>query len=275
MKRESPDGLMRRVIKPAVGAAGIFLAVAAGVATQAQVSLEDISKQRPESGSAASMPGCALLASRKVLNDLIYRDQMLSNEVSYLLADAQYLYDSLRDYGEGFSTEWDPDTKGGITSKARYDDQKGDVWNLYSGVTILSDEMNAVSDEARKLEKSWWSIRKAIKKELSRGGFGVKASARLDRLKKRLRSLASRLNNIDARVPGKQYGLDYTRSYYLQYINRIAPNEVINLPDPWHWYYRTSETPRPDLEYDFDNSYQEYWDMSHDELHAGVKRKEQ
>lgn len=49
--------------------------------------------------------------------------------------------------------------------------------------------------------------------------------------------------------------------------------EVVDIPPPWHWTYRDSETPRPDMKYDFSKSYEEYFDLSHKELHTGLKRK--
>lgn len=229
---------------------------------------------RAASRERAFMPACTLLATRDALNDLIEIDQVLSNEVAYLFSDSRYLHDSWSGYSaEGLRDDWDPYSREGISARTSYEDQRTEIWNLYVAVKKLSDEMDAASATARRLEKRWWAIRGRIKKEVARTGSGDKSAARLASLKEDLAALASRLNGVNAKVPGLQRTLDYTRSYFVQYINSLAPDVidpdlVVDVPAPWHWVYRDSGTPRPDLSYDFEKSYQGYLDAGHVKLHT-------
>ena len=225
-------------------------------------------------GNAAAMPWCSFLATRKTLNDLIYIDQVLANEVSYLLADTTRIYDSWRSFGEGYSRSERYQSPKGVIERSVKEDQRTDIWNLYTNVRTLSETMSAVSKDAQSLEKEWWGIRSAMKKELDRGGTGEKSAPRLDKLRQGLNSLSARYNAVNPQIPRLQYQLDYIRSNYLQYINRLSAAEnntsaAVDLPDPWHWVYRNSQTPRAMTEYDFDTSYGKYLELSHSELHTG------
>lgn len=259
-----------------------FLAVSicstAWTAAEAQgaVNVEALSGRSPAPESAASMPLCVFLSLRKTLNDLIYTDQILGNEVSRLLTDTNSLYDSWRSYGgSNYKSNRNYPAKTGAVERAGYEDQYTGIWNLYSDVQTLAKKMGAVSEEARNFEKAWWSIRAAMKKEVDSGGTGVKSAPRLDKLRENLAGLSSRYNDVNSQTPRLQYRLDYNRSGYLQYINSAAADSdkrgaPVYLPEPWHWYYRNSQTPRPEMNYDFEISYGKYFEMSHDELHTGV-----
>lgn len=215
------------------------------------------------------MPGCALLTTRKVLNDLTYIDQILSNEVSYLESDAGRLYQSLQSYSQSLNVDWGSYSKKGVRGRSGYEEIRGYLWETYEAVKRLAGTMRSASERGRRLEKEWWAIRKLSEK---------KADTRLNRLKKSLDKLAGKLNSINGKAPSLQSQLDSSRAYYLQYMNGLGPEvfdseEVVDIPSPWHWTYRDSQTPRPDMEYAFAQTYEDYFDLSHKELHTGLKRE--
>lgn len=230
----------------------------------------------PAPESAAAMPWCVFLSLRKTLNDIIYIDQILGNEVSQLLTDTNYLYGSWRNYGESHSrSPHNAGSKAGIVERAGYEGQYTGIWNIYSNVRDLSAKMNAVSEETRNFEKDWWSVRAAMKKELDKGGTGEKSAPRLDKLRENLAGLSSRYGYINSQAPRLQSLFDYNRASYLQFINSAATDDgrrgaPVDLPEPWHWQYRNSQTPRAELNYDFEGSYGKYLKLSHKELHTGL-----
>lgn len=263
---------------------GIILAgfLAAGLSgmprtasAQEAVNAGSFSGLSPAPESAAAMPWCVFLSLRKTLNDIVYIDQILGNEVSQLLTDTNYLYGSWRSYGESrYSRGYNPGSKAGIVERAGYEEQYTGIWNLYSDVQALSAKMNAVSEEARNFEKEWWSVRAAMKKELKNGGTGEKSAPRLDKLRENLAGLSSRYGYINSQAPSLQSQYDYNRTGYLQFINSAAADDgtrsAVDIPEPWHWQYRNSQTPRAEMNYDFEGSYGKYFKMSHNELHTGL-----
>lgn len=227
--------------------------------------------------NSTDMPWCFFLVARKTLNDLVYIDQILSNEVSHLMTDANLINDSWQSFGEGsYDVSWDR-SSGGVIKRSGYDNERSEIWNLYSSVRILSKDMNAISKKSQVLEREWWSLRKAMKRELDSGGTGSKSAPKLDKFIKNIEEMSSRYNAINPRIPRLQYKLDYVRTDYLRYINRMVSGgnngAPIDIADPWHWIYRYSIRPRPELEYDFKESFGEYLKSSHNELHTELSQK--
>lgn len=234
---------------------------------------EDVNDNyKKEYDSVNKMPFCHMFAVRKVLNDLNETEQFLSNEILYFVRDVNALYNSWNSYGENtYRSFSNSSSYSEVIKRSDLEYYRNEIWKLYSETQKLRKKMYAKSKYLKKLENEWWYLRHKMEKSSDRGKI-EKYIKDIIKLKNEIQKLSESFNNIDYKISHLQEDLDYIRGRYLGYINSIYSkiernNSSIDLPEPWHWVYRKSNTPRPDMQYNFSSSYDKYIHYIHEELH--------
>lgn len=199
-------------------------------------------------------PGCEIMATREVINELLALAEVLQNEALNLDRDALELWNQWRNAV-------------GQAAPGRDEARQIDAFNLHQAARLTDARARELMDKLEKADAAWWKLWRALDAAAKAGRDGADMKPALAEFKARLAGLASDSNALDSAIRSAQGQYDFTRPAVLERLESrgLAAGSV---RQPWHWNYALTGRPRPDLRYDFDASYERKYDASHEWLRA-------
>lgn len=197
-------------------------------------------------------PGCEIMASREVINELLAISEVHQNESLNLDRDALELWNQWRNAV-------------GQAAPGRDEARQIDAFNLHQAARLADGRARELMGKLEKADAAWWKLWRALDAAAKVGRDGADMKPALEKFKARLAALASDSNALDAAIRSAQAQYDFTRPAVLDSLEArgLAPG---SLRQPWHWNYALTGRPRPDLRYDFDASYERKYEASHEWL---------
>lgn len=212
-------------------------------------------------------PGCELLSTRNVINDLSARTQILRGEISYLQRDAQTMYEEWQGItGAGYAPAASNTSLASGRRSLR--SESASAWRLYTRVNRLVESMKTAFVELQKHESSWWKLREALQEEAEADGNVQNTVRSFDVLKKGLSRSVERVKTIDAETERLQEEFDYVQPEVYASLAKEFPAANVVPYEPWHRQYEQQRIPRPRLRYDFEDVYARYMREAHEALHT-------
>jgi hypothetical protein len=197
-------------------------------------------------------PGCEIMASREVINELLAISEVHQNEALNLDRDALDLWNQWRNAV-------------GQAAPGRDEARQIDAFNLHQAARLTDSRAREVMGKLEKADAAWWKLWRALDAAAKAGKDGSDMKPALEKFKARLSSLAADSNSVDAAIRSAQAQYDFTRPAVLEALESRGVAQG-SLRQPWHWNYAQTGRPRPDLRYDFDSSYERKYDASHEWL---------
>lgn len=189
--------------------------------------------------------GCELLASGRILAEASSRLQLVDSEASYLLNETQALAETWR-------------REGGADVNKRLADRE--VWRAVEARQELDAARVRGAQAVESAEKRRKAFKKALDRDLARGGDGQAAGGEADKALAAARSAASEVSRAASSLRAAQDILDGALAL------TGAPLR------PWHHNYRDNGLPRPEYGLEFARLWESEMERAHHELHTGWKR---
>lgn len=189
--------------------------------------------------------GCELLASGRILAEVSSGLQLVDSEASHLLNDAQALAEAWR-------------RAGGAAADQRLADRE--VWRAVEARQALDAARGRAARALEAAQKRGKAFKRALDRDLARGGDGQAAGREADKALETARSAASEMGRAASSLRAAQDILD----------GALALSGVPLRP--WHHNYRDNGLPRPDYGLDFEALLETELERAHHELHTGWKR---
>ena len=245
--------------------AATLIAVAALPAAAVPVDLRvlhDPAPARAESASAVDsiplndgpyFPGCEIMATRQVINELLALGEVLQNEAWNLDHDALELW-----------TQWQAYAP--VPANAPSEEmRRSEVFGLHGQARALNERASALMSRLQKVDAEWWRHWKALDAAAKAGRDGRELKERLDKFKGRLEATAAESNAVDAALRQAHGQYDFVRPLAVEHMTSRRKEAPV-LRQPWHWNYVLSGRPRPDMRYDYAVRYDHHYEESHDWL---------
>ncbi len=197
-------------------------------------------------------PGCEILSSREVINEILALGEVLQNEAMNLDLDALDLWSQWRNtFGQAVA--------------GRDEARQVDAFNLHQAARQALRRSRELMLKLENADATWWKHWRALDAAAKAGRDGSDMRPQLDKFKTRLASIAADSNALDAAIRAAQAQYDFTRPALLERLEAggLPPG---SLRQPWHWNYLLAGRPRPDLRYDFEDSYDKHYEASHARL---------
>ena len=212
----------------------------------------------------AFFPGCELMASRRVLNDLLQTAEVLHNEAVQFDGDARELWMQFRNAVPSAMG-------GGVQGGGAVEMQQANIFALHSAGQSLNERGHALLAKLEDADKRWWKLWKRLDAEDKAGRDGRTLKPELLKYKSLLESLAGEYNGLDGAIKQNHGTYDFVRPMAADFLTKRSGG-VVALRSPWHWTYAQSGRPRPEMRYPFAERYSAYYDESHESLRTRRRR---
>ncbi len=220
-------------------------------------------------------PGCEIMATRQVINELLAIVEVLQNEAWNLEHDALELWTQWRVFvpapsGGGAAFALGPSGTP-LPGPGAEDMRQSEIFGLYGQARALNGRGSGLMTRLRKLDAEWWTHWKILDAAAKSGRDGRELKPRMAAFKAKLEAAVSESNAVDAGVRQAQAQYDFTRPLALEQLSRRGANPALR--QPWHWNYVLSGRPRPDMRYDFAARYELHYEESHEWLRTQRKAR--
>lgn len=211
-------------------------------------------------------PGCEIMATRLVINDLLATGEVLQHESRQLDHDALDLWTQWRVFVPAPSGFVAPGAPGGAGPEEA---RQMEIFGLHTNARNLAARLQGLMRKLEKSETDWWKRWKELDAAAKGSGDAAHMKPKIEAFKKSLEALAAESNALDDSLRAAQNQYDFIRPMAVDHLTSRR-GATPSLRQPWHWSYAQSGQPRPDMRYDFAARYERHYQESHEWLR--VKR---